>query len=82
MGKASIRRRKLPAEHVVWLMIELALFSNQAIGDVVRQLNLTRHGQPMSVPRAVVVGRSDCVYRAALMDAREGSTHCGRAAEY
>ena len=25
-GKASIRRRKLPAEHVVWLVIGLALF--------------------------------------------------------
>ncbi|MGD9888242.1 MAG: IS4 family transposase [Halothiobacillaceae bacterium] len=56
-GKASIRRRKLPAEHVVWLVIGLALFRNQAIGDVVRQLNLTRNGQPMSVPSAAVAGR-------------------------
>jgi len=56
-GKASIRRRKLPAEHVVWLVIGLALFRNQAIGDVVRQLNLTRHGQAMSVPSAAVAGR-------------------------
>jgi hypothetical protein len=26
-GKASIRRRKLPAEHVVWLVIGLALLA-------------------------------------------------------
>ncbi|MHA3104001.1 transposase domain-containing protein [Acinetobacter sp. ANC 3791] len=25
-GKSSIRKRKLPAEHVVWLVIGLALF--------------------------------------------------------
>ncbi|WP_442892510.1 transposase domain-containing protein, partial [Acinetobacter sp. USHLN143] len=36
-GKASIRRRKLPAEHVVWLVIGLALFRDQPIGYVVEQ---------------------------------------------
>lgn len=33
-GKASIRRRRLPAEHVVWLVIGLALFRNQPIWHV------------------------------------------------
>jgi hypothetical protein len=42
-GKASIRRRKLPAEHVIWLVIGLALFRNQPIWDVARQLQLTLH---------------------------------------
>ncbi len=39
-GKASIRKRKLPAEHVVWLVIGLALFRNQPIWYVVQQLQL------------------------------------------
>ena len=56
-GKASIRRRKLPAEHVVWLVIGLALFRNQPIWHVVRQLQLTLDGQPMTVPSAAVQGR-------------------------
>ena len=30
-GKASIRRRKLPAEHAVWLVIGLALFRNRPL---------------------------------------------------
>jgi len=29
-GKASIQRRRLPAEHVVWLVIGLALFTKPA----------------------------------------------------
>lgn len=56
-GKASVRRRKLPAEHVVWLVIGLALFRNQPIWHVVRQLDLTLHGQPVVVPSAAVQGR-------------------------
>lgn len=39
-GKASIRRRKLPAEHVVWLVIALALYRHQSIPDVVAHLAL------------------------------------------
>src|SRR5690606_13783583 len=36
-GKASIRRRKLPAEHVVWLVIGLALFRNQPAYNILRR---------------------------------------------
>lgn len=36
-GTASIRRRKLPAEQVVWLVIGLALFRNQPIWHIVHQ---------------------------------------------
>jgi hypothetical protein len=39
-GKASVRRRKLPAEHVVWLVIALALYRHQSIPDVVAHLAL------------------------------------------
>ena len=39
-GKASVRRRKLPAEYVVWLVIGMALFRDRAIAQVVHHLNL------------------------------------------
>ena len=49
-GKASIRRRKLPAEQVMWLVIGLALFRNLPIWHVVHQLNLTLGGEPLTAP--------------------------------
>lgn len=39
-GKASIRRRKLPAEQVVWLIIALAMYRHESIGQVVAHLDL------------------------------------------
>lgn len=39
-GTASIRRRKLPAEFVVWLVIGMALLRDRSIDEVVRHLNL------------------------------------------
>lgn len=39
-GKASVRRRKLPAEQVVWLVIALALYRGQSIPDVAAHLDL------------------------------------------
>ncbi len=56
-GKASIRRRKLPAEHVVWLVIGLALFRNQPISYVVEQLNLVFGTTEYCVPSAAVQAR-------------------------
>lgn len=38
--KASIRRRKLPAELVVWLVIAMGLFRDRSISDVVDKLDL------------------------------------------
>lgn len=57
-GKASIRRRRLPAEHVVWLVIGLALFRNQPIWHVVRQLDLVLDApKAVCAPSAAVQGR-------------------------
>ena len=56
-GKASIRRRKLPAEHVVWLVIGLALFRDQPIGYVVEQLKLVFGTTEYCVPSAAVQAR-------------------------
>ena len=39
-GTASVRRRKLPAEQVVWLVIALALFRHQSMAQVVSELDL------------------------------------------
>ncbi|WP_255576083.1 transposase domain-containing protein [Comamonas sp. Y33R10-2] len=39
-GKASVRKRKLPAEQVVWLVIALALYRHQSIAQVVADLDL------------------------------------------
>jgi hypothetical protein len=40
-GKASIRKRKLPAEQVIWLVIALALYRHQSIAEVVAHLELS-----------------------------------------
>jgi hypothetical protein len=39
-GSASIRRRRLPAEQVVWLVIALALYRHQSMPEVLATLNL------------------------------------------
>jgi transposase IS4-like protein/DDE family transposase len=39
-GRASIRHRRLPAQQVVWLVIALALYRHQSIGEVVDDLDL------------------------------------------
>lgn len=56
-GKASIRKRKLPAEHVIWLVIGLALFRNQPIWYVVQQLQLVFGTSEYCVPSASVQAR-------------------------
>ncbi len=38
--KASIRRRKLPAELVVWLLVGIGLYRNRSISEVVAKLDL------------------------------------------
>src|SRR5262245_56416792 len=47
-GTATIRRRKLPAEYVVWLVIGMALLRDRSIREVARHLDLvlpTRTGR-------------------------------------
>ena len=56
-GKASIRKRKLPAEHVVWLVIGLALFRDQPIWYVLQQLKLVFGTTEYCVPSAAVQAR-------------------------
>jgi hypothetical protein len=57
-GTVSLRRRRLPAERMVWLVIGLALFRNEPIWHIVQQLDLA-DGPTSSVPApsAAVAGR-------------------------
>lgn len=43
-GTASIRRRRLPAEQVVWLVIALALYRHQSMPEVLSTLDLALPG--------------------------------------
>jgi Insertion element 4 transposase N-terminal/Transposase DDE domain len=56
-GKASIRRRKLPAEHAVWLVIGLALLRQMPLWQVVQEMSLTLDGQDLPAPSASVQAR-------------------------
>ncbi len=56
-GKASIRRRKLPAEHAVWLVIGLALFRHMPLWQVVHEMALTLDGKQLPAPSASVQAR-------------------------
>lgn len=52
-GTVSLRRRRLPADRLVWLVIGLALFRNEPIWHIVRQLGLPLAPQvALPVPRA------------------------------
>ena len=52
-GSASIRRRKLPAEQVVWLVLGMALFRHLPIVQIVDQLGLALPKGPPLVPSAI-----------------------------
>jgi hypothetical protein len=58
-GTATLRRRRLPAEQVVWLVIGMALFRNRSIHDIVSKLDLVLPGEtPTVVPSAVADARA------------------------
>lgn len=56
-GKASLRRRKLPAEQAVWLVLGMALFADRSIRDVVDHLGLVMPGAKSLAPSAVTQAR-------------------------
>jgi hypothetical protein len=60
--KASVRRRKLPAEYVVWLVIGMGLLRDRSIQEVVRHLDLVLPGSdrdPQSVSGGAIVQARD-----------------------
>src|SRR5256712_1047809 len=59
---ASVRRRKLPAEHVVWLVIGMGLFRDRSIAQVVHHLHLvvpTPTGARRRLTHAAIVQAPD-----------------------
>lgn len=43
-SKAAIRRRRLPSEQVMWLVLGMAFFRNKPIAEVARSLNISADG--------------------------------------
>lgn len=43
-SSATIRRRRLPSDQVLWLVLGMALFRNEPISEVARRLNLCAQG--------------------------------------
>ena len=53
-GTATVRKRRLPAIQVVWLVIAMALFRNRAIVEIVDKLDLALPGQSPTVAQSAV----------------------------
>jgi Insertion element 4 transposase N-terminal/Transposase DDE domain len=56
-GSATVRKRRLPAIQVVWLVIAMALFRNRSIVEIVDKLDLALPGRlatvaPSAIPQA------------------------------
>ena len=52
-GAASVRKRKLPAEQVIWLVIALAMYRHQSMAQVVADLDLVLPDESIPIlPRA------------------------------
>ena len=62
-GTATLRKRRLPADRVVWLVIGMALLRDRPIADVVRQLELA---MPSADGRRTVASSSISQARARL----------------
>src|SRR5213593_3041603 len=58
-GTATLRKRRLPAEQVVWLVIGMALYRDRPIHDLVARLDLVLPGSDtLMAPSAVVEARA------------------------
>jgi hypothetical protein len=58
-GTATLRKRRLPAEQVVWLVIGMALYRDRPIHDLVARLDLVLPGSDsVMAPSAVVEARA------------------------
>lgn len=85
-GKASIRRRKLPAEHAVWLVIGLALFRHMPLWQVVQEMALTLDSKELPAPSASVqvrqrLGAQPMAHLFALLANAWGRAHAVHAGE-
>lgn len=56
-GTATVRRRRLPAEQVVWLVLGMALYRHRPIAELVDRLDLVLPGAGPIAPSAVSQAR-------------------------
>lgn len=57
-GVATLRKRRLPLESVLWLVIGMGLFRQQSVWDIATQLEIVLPGQrPLVAPSALVQAR-------------------------
>lgn len=63
-GTATLRRRRLPAEQVIWLVLGMALFRDRAIVDVADSLNIA-----LPAPRGSTVAPSSVAQARARLGA-------------
>jgi hypothetical protein len=54
-GTATLRKRRLPAVQVIWLVIALALFRSRPIWEIVDKLNLALPGASPTVARSAII---------------------------
>ena len=57
-GTATVRKRRLPAEQVVWLVVGMALYRHRPIDELVERLDLVLPGAEPIVKSAVSQARS------------------------
>jgi Insertion element 4 transposase N-terminal/Transposase DDE domain len=82
-GTATIRRRRLPSEQVIWVVLGMGLFRDRPIEDVVSKLDLALPGASATVARSTVSQARERVGSEPLrwLFERSGSTWAGRSAE-
>jgi len=68
-GSATVRRRKLPAEQVVWIVIGMGLFRDRSIQEVVHHLDLVLPARGGATGRGVVTSSAVVQARDRLGDA-------------
>lgn len=57
-GTATLRRRRLPAEQVVWLVLGMALYRNRPIDEIVAKLDLALPGRRGATPAPSAVAQA------------------------
>lgn len=82
-GTASLRRRRLPAEQVVWVVVGMGLFRDRPVEDLVSKLDLALPGQSATVARSSVSQARERVGSEPIkwLFERSASTWAGRSAD-
>jgi hypothetical protein len=82
-GTATVRRRRLPGEQVIWVVLGMGLMRDRPIEDVVSKLDLALPGRSLTVARSTVSQARERVGSEPLrwLFERSAATWSGRSAE-